>query len=134
MGDFAKGAALGAKLEDLVRVANAQLPQVEDGFQRVYGGLQRANSMISGAFRRHADFGGGADRDADVMMEFTYTIMDCVKESQESIAMTGDALRLAAQEYAHSDAEAERTLRSLMKNDVFEDQYGNQHQIPDLPL
>ncbi|MEN3614513.1 hypothetical protein AAH979_33855 [Plantactinospora sp. ZYX-F-223] len=48
--------------------------------------------------------------------------------------LTADALRLAAQEYARSDAEARGALQDLMRTDYMTDGNGKRRDIPNIEL
>jgi hypothetical protein len=134
MTDYLSGTVLGARLEDLVRVANGHLQLVEDAYQRIYDKLADVQYRVSTTFVRHADFGGGGgDKHAADAQDFAETLGAYIRESQESISLTGDALRIAAQEYARTDDAASDELKRLMKTDVLEHN-GKQQPIPDLPL
>ncbi|MGX7673859.1 hypothetical protein [Plantactinospora sp. DSM 117369] len=135
MTDYDSGQRLGAKLEEFVRAANGELPIVEAAFRRVLGKLQNSQYMVSTAFLRHPNFGGGGgDKHTAVVDEFAEVIAACVREAEESVRLTADALRLAAQEYARSDAEARGALQDLMRDDYMTDGNGKRRDIPNIEL
>ncbi|MCP2322000.1 hypothetical protein HDA40_000507 [Hamadaea flava] len=135
MGNYLSGQLLGARLEDLVRAANAEMPVVQAAFYRVQGKVQYAADNVAAAFTRPADFeGGGGDKHAEVISQLGDIIAGCVKEAGHNVELTAEALRLAAQEYARTDQAAGTELRKLMSNDYTQDKSGNKVSIPDIKL
>ncbi|NUR73712.1 MAG: hypothetical protein HOU81_23095 [Hamadaea sp.] len=135
MGNYLSGQQLGARLEELVRAANAEMPVVQAAFNRVLGKVQYAHDNLSAAFTRPADFGGGGgDKHLSAISQIGDVIAGCVKEAEQNVELTAEALRLAAAEYARTDQAAGTELRNLMANDYTEDGSGRKVPIPDIKL
>ncbi|MFD0970603.1 hypothetical protein [Plantactinospora endophytica] len=135
MTKYDSGERLGAKLQEFVRAANGELPIVEAAFRRVLDKLQNSQYMMSTAFLRHPNFGGGGgDKHTAVVEQFAETIAECVSKAEERVSLTGDALRLAAQEYSRADDGARTELQKLMRNDYTMNKANERRDIPNIEL
>jgi hypothetical protein len=115
------GEELGADLYELWVAGHRQLPQIAVQFVKAGHDLSLTEPNDD-VFWRSAEMGGGSGPALAEFARFRDTMMAIFRDSQENLELAGEALTLAANEYALADHDAARRLREL-QHDVAEGQF-----------
>lgn len=106
------GAALGADLYRLHVMAKDNLPAVAAEYRAAAGSVAQTDSGL-GAFTRSTPFNGPQGVARGAWVELRDTIERILKETDDNLMDTAEALTLAVEAYSASDYEAKRVLDDL---------------------
>jgi hypothetical protein len=103
------GAPLGADLYDLRRAGRDYLPAVAAEYVKANAFIAETAGM-TGAFHRSEQFGGAEGPVSAVWRSLRDELQTILADTSVNLKLTGDALCMAAAEYARTDEEAAAEL------------------------
>lgn len=109
------GDQLGADCADLWEAGQFKLKPLAEEFREAASHLDRADSGLSN-MHRDGKLGGPYGPVREAWTAFRDDVFAALRETAESLELTGDALILAANEYARTDTEARRKFDQMRRN------------------
>jgi hypothetical protein len=109
------GKDLGLDLFNLYKAGTQNLPEVAAEYTAAGTHAANALNAAAGAFQRHQIFGGSSGPAYAEWNELGQTIAKFLHDSGENLKETGEALVLAANNYAATDQAAKAELDNLKR-------------------
>lgn len=107
------GTAFGADLYELWRAGRDNLPAVAAEYAKANAFTAETGGM-AGAFQRHEQFGGAQGPVSAVWRSLRDDLQTMLGDTSVNLRLTGDALCMAATEFARTDEAASAELNRLI--------------------